>query len=417
MRYNSFLDNMKRGLLFFATMVVVASCDVRENNNNSYFNIEGRLIGSQGGDTVCLKRVDGAGYQFADSTITSLDGSFVLSAQVSGPDFYLLQVNSEPRAITLVADSLQSISLSAKLETFDTEYSIKGSPESEDICEMVRHLNIVKRVNDSLGHIFRQNINVPDLEGLKHQLDSVYNYYENDLKTFSRNYVTKNPSSLASVVCLSQYIAPRVPVFDPKEDIQYFKTVAEALDKRFPDNYHVAKLEKYIEKIESAAQQGVPVFESIKKGDKAPEIKLPNIKGDSIKLSSLRGKYVLIDFWASWSNVSTLNNQNLVRCYWKYYHSNFTIFQVSLDSDYERWKQAVKDQKLSWTHVRDRNGWNSKAVNAYGATSMPCGFLVSPDGTILATNIQSENLDQILFENIGKPRSAPRPQPSTDNNQ
>ena len=113
MRYNSFLDNMKRGLLFFATMVVVASCDVRENNNNSYFNIEGRLIGSQGGDTVCLKRVDGAGYQFADSTITSLDGSFVLSAQVSGPDFYLLQVNSEPRAITLVADSLQSISLSA----------------------------------------------------------------------------------------------------------------------------------------------------------------------------------------------------------------------------------------------------------------------------------------------------------------
>ena len=407
---------MKRGL-FFLTLMVVAACGGREEVDNSFFNIEGRLIGSPGGDTVCLKRVDGAGYQFADSTITAIDGSFVLSAQTTGPDFYVLQVNSEPRAITLVADTSQSISLSAKYETFDTEYTLKGSPESEDICEMVRRLNIVKRVNDSLGHIFRQNINVPDLEGLKHQLDSVYHYYENDLKTFSRNYVTNNPSSLASVVCLSQYIAPRVPVFDPKEDIQYFKTVAEALDRRFPENYHVAKLQKYIEKIETSVEQGDPIFECVKKGDKAPEIKLPNIKGDSIKLSSLRGKYVLVDFWASWSNVSTLNNQNLVRCYWKYYHSNFTIFQVSLDGDYDRWKQAVKDQKLSWTHVRDRNGWNAKAIKDYGVTSMPSGFLVAPDGTVLAAGIISENIDQILFENIGKPRSAPRPQPAADNNQ
>ena len=397
--------------------MVVAACGVREETDNSFFNIEGRLVGSSGGDTVCLKRVDGAGYQFADSTITALDGSFVLSAQTNGPDFFVLQVNSEPRAITLVADTAQSISISAKYETFDTDYILKGSPESEDICQMVQRLNTVKRVNDSLGRIFRQNINVPDLEGLKHQLDSIYHYYENDLKTYSRNFVTNHPSSLASVVCLSQYIAPRVPVFDPKEDIQYFKTVAEALDKRFPENYHVAKLQKYIEKIESSVEQGVPIFENVKKGDKAPEIKLPNIKGDSIKLSSLRGKYVLVDFCASWSNVSALNNQNLVRCYWKYYHSNFTIFQVSLDGDYDRWKQSIKDQKLSWTHVRDRNGWNAKAIKDYGVTSIPNGFLVAPDGTILAAGIISENIDQILFENIGKPRSAPKPQPSADNNQ
>ncbi|MBO4372248.1 MAG: AhpC/TSA family protein [Bacteroidales bacterium] len=407
---------MKRIFLLLTIITALASCGTREETNSSYFNIEGRLIGSKGGDTVSLKRVDGSGYQFADSTITALDGSFVLSAQATGVDFYVLHVNSDPRAITLVADTAQMISISAKFETFDTEYVISGSPESEDICEMVRRLNIVKRVNDSLGYIFRHNINSPDLEGLKHQLDSVYHYYENEIKTFSRNYVTQNPSSLASVVCLSQYIAPRVPVFDPKEDIKYFKSVAEALDKRFPDNYHVAKLEKYIEKIETATEQGVAVFENIKKGDKAPEIKLPNIKGDSIKLSSLRGKYVLVDFWASWSNVSTLNNQNLVRCYWKYYHSNFTIFHVSLDSDYERWKQAVKDQKLSWTNVRDRNGWNAKAIKDYGVTTLPHGILISPDGTVLATGIQSENLDQVLFENIGKPRSAPRPQPTPENN-
>lgn len=372
-------------------------------------------MGSQGGDTVFLKRVIESGYEFADSTITALDGSFLLSVKAVGTDFYVLHVNSAPQTITIVADTSQTISLSAKKDSYSTDYAISGSPESEDICEMVRRLNTVKRVNDSLGYIFQHNINSPNLEGLKHQLDSIYHYYENDIKTFSRNYVTKNPSSLASVVCLSQYIAPRVPVFDPKEDIKYFKTVAEALDKRFPDNYHVAKLEKYIEKIESATEQGVAVFESIKKGDKAPEIKLPNIKGDSIKLSSLRGKYVLVDFWASWSNVSTLNNQNLVRCYWKYYHSNFTIFHVSLDSDYERWKQAVKDQKLSWTNVRDRNGWNAKAIKDYGVTTLPHGVLISPDGTVIATGIQSENLDQVLFENIGKPRSAPKPQPTENN--
>lgn len=406
---------MKRRLLLPLALLTLVSCGGRVANNGSLFNIEGRLMGSQGGDTVFLKRVIESGYEFADSTITALDGSFLLSVKAVGTDFYVLHVNSAPQTITIVADTSQTISLSAKKDSYSTDYAISGSPESEDICEMVRRLNTVKRVNDSLGYIFQHNINSPNLEGLKHQLDSIYHYYENDIKTFSRNYVTKNPSSLASVVCLSQYIAPRVPVFDPKEDIKYFKTVAEALDKRFPDNYHVAKLEKYIEKIESATEQGVAVFESIKKGDKAPEIKLPNIKGDSIKLSSLRGKYVLVDFWASWSNVSTLNNQNLVRCYWKYYHSNFTIFHVSLDSDYERWKQAVKDQKLSWTNVRDRNGWNAKAIKDYGVTTLPHGVLISPDGTVIATGIQSENLDQVLFENIGKPRSAPKPLPTENN--
>lgn len=403
---------MKFGFLLMTIPLLLASCGGRVESEGSFFDIEGRFVGSQGGDTVFLKRVVDGGYEFADSTITSADGSFALTAQVSGPDFYVLHVNSLPQTITLVADTSQQIVFSAKIDSYDTDYVIEGSPESEDICEMVRRLNIVKRVNDSLGYIFRSNINTPNLEALKQQLDSIYYIYYNGLRNYSYDYVTQNPSSLASIVCLSQYIAPRVPVFDPKDDVKYFKTVADALDKRFPDNFHVAKLQKYIEKIETAQSEGVSLTDKIKKGDKAPEIKLPNLRGDSVKLSSLRGKYVLVDFWASWSDVSTRNNENLVKCYWKYYHSNFTIFQVSLDNNYDRWKQAIKDQKLSWTQVCDHKVWNGKAVMDYGATTLPYGVLISPDGTVLRTGIISENLDQILSEYIGKPRSAPRTQPA-----
>ena len=403
---------MRRDILLLITIsLIFNACGGRIERAHSYFNIEGRLSGSHGGDTVFLKRVIEKGYEFADSTITSADGSFALSAQAAGPDFYVLHVNSQPRTIMLVADSLQQIYISAKAESYDMDYVLRGSPESEDICEMVRRLNTVRRVNDSLGQIFRRNINTPNLQGLKHELDSVYYVYLNGLKDYSRGYVTQNPSSLASVVCLSQYVAPRIPVFDPKEDLSYFKTVAEALDRRFPGSFHVEKLQKYIEKIETS-DGGGDMMEIVRKGDKAPEIKLPNLRGDSIKLSSLRGKYVLVDFWASWSDVSARNNENLVKCYWKYYHSNFTIFQVSLDNNYERWKQAVKDQKLSWTQVCDSKVWDGKAVKDYGATKLPYGVLVSPDGTVLSTGVISENLDQILSEHIGKPRPAPRPQPA-----
>lgn len=148
---------------------------------------------------------------------------------------------------------------------------------------------------------------------------------------------------------------------------------------------------------ENAPRFGVNV------GDIAPEIALKNPDGKIIKLSSLRGKYVLIDFWASWCGPCRRENPNVVRAYNKYNKAKFKtgkgfeIFSVSLDNSASRWKSAIKQDKLAWDyHVSDLKGWNSSAAAKYRVNSIPQSFLVDPEGKIVAKNLRGMSLHLTL---------------------
>jgi peroxiredoxin len=138
-------------------------------------------------------------------------------------------------------------------------------------------------------------------------------------------------------------------------------------------------------------------------GQTAPDITLPNIKGDSVKLSSFKGKYVLLDFWASWSDVSKVNTENLNKLYWKFRNNNFTVYQVALEENADAWKNAVKAQKIPWVSVSDLKLWRSSAAELYGVRSLPSSFLIAPDMTVKAVNLSAEKLDEKLLELVGKP--------------
>ncbi len=129
----------------------------------------------------------------------------------------------------------------------------------------------------------------------------------------------------------------------------------------------------------------------------APEIALPSPKGDTIRLSSLRGKYVLVDFWASWCRPCRVESPNLVAAYNKYHDKGFTIFSVSLDNNRQSWINAIeKDDLGQWYHVSDLKGWHSSAAAAYGVTSIPSNFLLDPQGKIIARNLRGQKLQQTL---------------------
>ncbi len=138
-------------------------------------------------------------------------------------------------------------------------------------------------------------------------------------------------------------------------------------------------------------------------GNKAPEIKLMSPEGKVIALSSLKGKMVLIDFWASWCGPCRRENPSVVQAYQSYKDKNFenakgfTIYSVSLDKSKDKWISAIEEDKLSWSyHVSDLLGWNSIAAQAYGVRGIPDNFLIDGDGIIVAKRLRGPYLDAAL---------------------
>ena len=135
-------------------------------------------------------------------------------------------------------------------------------------------------------------------------------------------------------------------------------------------------------------------------GKQAPDITMPDVNGNNFSLSSLRGKYVLVDFWASWCGPCRAENPNVVNVYNKYKDKNFTILGVSLDDDKEKWKKAIKADGLTWTHISDLKQWGSSVVMQYGFEGIPYNVLIDPTGKIIATSLRGPALEAQLAEVI-----------------
>ncbi|UAY51852.1 TlpA disulfide reductase family protein [Ferruginibacter albus] len=237
-----------------------------------------------------------------------------------------------------------------------------------------------------------------DADGQVHQLKT-QNASDSAVAVASKNFDEKNNAYKEYVISFIDSVSDPINAvyalgytghFDPND---LAKSVVN-MGRHFPKNVTVTSIaEQYRQLIDQYNR--TPHIGGI-----APNISLPDTSGKVFSLSSLRGKYVLVDFWASWCRPCRGENPNVVKAYNEYKDKGFTVLGVSLDQDKQAWIHAINADKLTWTHISDLQNWSSKAVSLYGFNAIPYNVLVSPEGKIIAVGLTGKELEMKLAEVI-----------------
>jgi thiol-disulfide isomerase/thioredoxin len=333
-----------------------------------------------------------------DSVIVPADGRFEFQMKVKYPSFYLLKINQN-NFLMMVIEPGEKIKMTSHFDSLNYPVTVIGSKGTKLMADYNREvLKTIKKIS-KLSEIHNLNLNRPDFAYVVDSLQNLANGYLGEINNYAKKFIDENISSLSSMLVIFSQVAPNVNVLNPENDIEYLRKVDSAMYKEYPDyepiinfhNYAKDMLAYYESKKLSAAGSGEKI--------EAPEIALPSPEGDTIRLSSTRGSYVLLDFWASWCPPCRVENPNLLKVYNAYHDRGFEIFQVSLDRSKDAWIKGIKDDRLEkWIHVSDVKYWNSVVVPLYGIESIPTNYLLDKDGLIIARNLRGEELQRKLAE-------------------
>lgn len=373
--------------ILIAVVVILSSCE-----KSNHFTISGKITHAEG-DTIYLEELLVSSRKPVAEAKIDKKGRFEIKGETSIPTFYLLKL-SDNNFVTLLVDSLEQVVVEADAANFGREYLIEGSLGSIQVKQLNENLYKTEHKLDSLRSLYNVYKGNPDYENLRLQWDEEYRNVIQNQEKFSTNFVLNNPFSMASVFALYQKYKDQSYVI---RDLQTMRTAASALNSIYPNSGYVKSLyENTLQFLREEKAAKVKKFIE-EEGENSPEIILPNQDGKEIALTSLRGKVVLLQFWAAEDRGSRILNPLLVEAYKKYKGKGLEIYQVNVGTNRSEWIDAIDADKLTWINVSDLKG-SVKAAQMYNIQSIPFNYLLDKEGAVVAKNLTGTTLDKALAQ-------------------
>ena len=377
---------MKKSITIVLSLFVFFSCN---SNSSEQYQIDGTLKNSQI-KTIKLEQLSLKNITTVDSANIDAQGGFTMKG-ISEKGFYRLKLNDQTFWLFL----LEPAKFKAEIDLTAAEpFKISGTEENEEFQKGIKALNDVQREfqQAKMIYMYYQQSGVTG-DSMMRATNAV-NEAAQKIETIALDGAKNAKSPLVAMFFITNTPLDR----HPKENL----AVIEKMEKEIPNSSYTKDFRNIYSEYEkqAQAQMNQPKAEDVSVGKMAPEIDLKNPEGKSIKLSSLRGKVVLIDFWASWCGPCRMEMPNVVAAYKKYKDKGFTVYSVSLDKDGNAWKNSIKNLGMVWeNHVSDLKWWQCEAAIRYNVQGIPAAFLVDRTGKIVAnTELRGEALEQKLLE-------------------
>lgn len=380
---------MKKLSLLALVITALYSCTNSGSKNSSGFEIKGTLSNSKG-EVVYLEKLAQTGVSKVDSTSINEKGEFIMNSFSPSIGFYRLRI-SDANFAMMVLDSAQKVSITGDARDLGNTFKAEGSPDTKLFLEYNALAQNQKRRTDSLENIFRTALVTMKLDSLR--ADSLSKVLQKPYEEMAKEYsdvvadkIKNNSSSFASIMAIQQ--------LRPEEYLDVYVALDKGLSEKYPNNTDIKSFHGMVQQ----TTMMVAKTEAIKVGNEAPELLLPMPNDKELALSSLRGKVVLIDFWASWCGPCRKEMPNVKKAYEKYKSKGFEIYGVSLDKERDAWLEAISKDGLTWPQVSDLKFWQSEAAQIYAVQSIPFTVLIDKDGKILATELRGAELEKKLAE-------------------